>query len=279
MSLAPPCCWPPLAEQRNMAPLAAGPTPSEVRIMASANGMGGGGVVLFSFDWARPAGLEWSAVAWGCQLSSRLPAPSSRPSPLLNALQTAAALSPRRHINPQCRYIAEALGYNDSLAQLNLRYNRIGDDGARYLAQALLKNKGLKMLYLSCNNITAEGVYLLAQSLQHNTVLEHLDLYGNDIDSSGVQSLAAALESNMTLKQLDLPQMEPLIRPLLLRNRQAQGYLRFFPGCSPELNPLGSTPSCAASATSVCGLGLVSIHLGARNLNFLTEYGGLTEGT
>ena len=83
-----------------------------------------------------------------------------------------------------------------SLLTLDLRGNRIGNQGAFLIAQALKSNASLHYLYLQSNEIDNEGVEALASSLRHNTVLRTLDLQSNPITDHGATAFVESLHTN-----------------------------------------------------------------------------------
>ena len=129
--------------------------------------------------------------------------------------------------------LCKALSNNKTLQLLNLRGNRIGDEGVKHLAdtirvntsllvlrlggnevsaksgpslcKALCENKDLKTLDLSCNSIGNVGARHLKEALAtghlHTVVLDH-----NQIGDVGVKHLADALKINRTVRTLRIAQ-------------------------------------------------------------------------
>ncbi|KAI5610251.1 leucine-rich repeat-containing protein 34 isoform X1, partial [Silurus asotus] len=87
---------------------------------------------------------------------------------------------------------------------LDLRYNRISDEGAVHLADLLQENVALQELDLMGNNIGAEGAEQIARSLHHNTSLKKLRMTGNKIQNKGALHFASMLQINSTLEDLDV---------------------------------------------------------------------------
>ena len=83
--------------------------------------------------------------------------------------------------------------------------NNLHADSAYALAELLQRNT-LQELYLSLNGIGDVGVKAIATGLQHNTSLQRLDLFNNNVSDVGAKVLAAALYDNTSLQQLDLEQ-------------------------------------------------------------------------
>jgi len=106
--------------------------------------------------------------------------------------------------------ISKMMMENHSLQEIDMRYNKIGDDGisviagalgnckinklnvsgcgitltgSRSLATALSSNNTIRQLGLMFNPITVEGALLIVKSAVHNTVCQHVgidDVYNND---------------------------------------------------------------------------------------------------
>ena len=90
--------------------------------------------------------------------------------------------------------LADALQYNNTLEQLSLWNNYIGDTGVDILCTALSMNKNnLRKLDLSENDITDAGAGYLGQMLKNNTILTHLTLSRNNISDEGIEELANAI--------------------------------------------------------------------------------------
>ena len=88
--------------------------------------------------------------------------------------------------------LSQALSIN-SLTNLDLRWNSIGDSGAASLSKALVVNSSLTNLNLQVNSIGYSGAASLSQALVVNSSLTNLDLSLNFIDNSGAASLSQAL--------------------------------------------------------------------------------------
>lgn len=63
-----------------------------------------------------------------------------------------------------------------SIVGLDLRYNKITDEGALVLAKALKKNRSLEYLSIAGNKLTAQGVVAVLKAVKRNTSLKVLDL-------------------------------------------------------------------------------------------------------
>jgi len=105
--------------------------------------------------------------------------------------------------------IAKALPYNVHLTSLDLRSNRISDQGVEAIVAALQScrpNHSLKELILSWNSITDRGASKVASLLQDkNCPLERLDLSCNDrIYDTGLRTVVEALKCNSCLRELNV---------------------------------------------------------------------------
>ncbi|XP_054998279.1 ribonuclease inhibitor [Sorex araneus] len=133
-----------------------------------------------------------------------------------------------------CGDICRILGAKESLKELSLMGNKLGDEGARLLCERLLEpscqlqslwvkdcsftgaccqhfsavlaqNKHLVELQLSNNKLEDAGVQQLCQALsQPNTRLQMLCLGDCEVTDSSCRALAALLCANQSLKELDL---------------------------------------------------------------------------
>lgn len=102
------------------------------------------------------------------------------------------------------RAIIEELRENKALTILDLRSNKIGDEGFKALAESLCTNRTLTTLDLWDNNIGPESMRSLVDMLHTNTTLTMLGLGHNNIGTEGAEILAGALRSNATLTRLTL---------------------------------------------------------------------------
>ena len=88
--------------------------------------------------------------------------------------------------------------------RLELKYSRIGAEGASTLASGLPKITELKHLDLSYNDIDDDGVNSLAIGIKHIYQLRYLNLSHNNIGPCGTTSLAGAIACLMNLTHLYL---------------------------------------------------------------------------
>eukprot|EP01105_Mastigella_eilhardi_P020369 TRINITY_DN4846_c0_g1_i5.p1 TRINITY_DN4846_c0_g1~~TRINITY_DN4846_c0_g1_i5.p1 ORF type:complete len:305 (-),score=58.34 TRINITY_DN4846_c0_g1_i5:58-972(-) len=105
--------------------------------------------------------------------------------------------------------LAAALRVNHHLAELNITYNSIGDEGARYIGEALQANDTLAVLNLEDNGITAKGVESICAALHLNVALSSIDLGDNAIGERGADFVCHMLRINHTLTALFLSGTSP----------------------------------------------------------------------
>jgi len=108
---------------------------------------------------------------------------------------------------------AEALSnaflmYGNSLTEIRLQRNFIGDDGIMALGR-FLKHSSVSILHLSSNFISDEGALALAEAMKRDikdegAPLKELHLANNEIGETGCESLGHALRGNQYLKVLVL---------------------------------------------------------------------------
>jgi Ran GTPase-activating protein (RanGAP) involved in mRNA processing and transport len=94
--------------------------------------------------------------------------------------------------------IADGLGSNSTLLNIDLSFCNLGDGGVSTLAQTLgSRNTTLQKLTLQYNSITALGVGVLLETMEHNSNrIRDLDLRSNYIESEGAILLARSLGNN-----------------------------------------------------------------------------------
>ncbi|CAF4277639.1 unnamed protein product, partial [Adineta steineri] len=89
--------------------------------------------------------------------------------------------------------LASALNINQTLIELDLSKNSIGDAGAQSLAKALQKNQTLLTLCLNCNSIDDIGAQHLIEAFKLNKTLLTLNLCDNLISDECCKSLNNSL--------------------------------------------------------------------------------------
>jgi Ran GTPase-activating protein (RanGAP) involved in mRNA processing and transport len=68
--------------------------------------------------------------------------------------------------NDDVAMIYHTLRVNSFITVLDLRYNRISDEGAESISKLLVENSCIIVLNLMCNDIGPEGGQSIAESLQ-----------------------------------------------------------------------------------------------------------------
>ncbi|UJR35786.1 hypothetical protein I4U23_028534 [Adineta vaga] len=101
-------------------------------------------------------------------------------------------------------HIFEALRTATMITHLDLRYNRISDEGAGLLANFLINDQYISILNLQGNDIHRKGTQSIANSLKTNTALSSLSLADNNIGKEGGMAMAETLQININLEHLNL---------------------------------------------------------------------------
>ena len=83
-------------------------------------------------------------------------------------------------------FISQALMVNQTLIELNMGHNKIGDDGITAIAGSL-SNSNITLLHVSWCNIGLIGVKSLAAALSSNQNVRELWLYDNPISLDGAR--------------------------------------------------------------------------------------------
>ena len=96
--------------------------------------------------------------------------------------------------------------FRSSLQNLNLRLNRLGDEGGKLLLEGLLENSTLTQLNLSCNALEFDAATTTRQIVATSTALRNLDLSCNLLSEEAGRLLREGLQQNGTLQSLDLRQ-------------------------------------------------------------------------
>ncbi|XP_059818694.1 NACHT, LRR and PYD domains-containing protein 3-like isoform X1 [Hypanus sabinus] len=92
--------------------------------------------------------------------------------------------------------LISTLGTNQSLTELSLNDNKLGDSGVKLVSAALRVSEcKLQKLWLRDVGLTDSGAEDLASALSTNPSLTELDLGGNKLRDSGVKLLSAALRN------------------------------------------------------------------------------------
>ncbi|XP_051865129.1 ribonuclease inhibitor-like [Pristis pectinata] len=102
--------------------------------------------------------------------------------------------------------LVSALSANQSLTELNLGFNELGDSGVKLLSAALRGPEyEIQRLVLDHVGLTDSAAEFLASALSTQLSLTELDLTGNSLGDSGVKLLSAALSNpECNIQRLEL---------------------------------------------------------------------------
>ena len=92
-------------------------------------------------------------------------------------------------------YISQALMVNQTLLELNMNGNKIGNDGITAIAGSL-SNSNITLLHLRDCIIGLVGVTSLAAALSSNQNIRELRLYGNEITVDGARLIMKSAVDN-----------------------------------------------------------------------------------
>ena len=90
------------------------------------------------------------------------------------------------------------------VTELDVSFNKIGDNGIVCIATALETNTTMRTLGVHGCNISDVGVKSLAKALTVNRSLHELNMNSNYIGDNGMIQIATALQTNNTLKELSI---------------------------------------------------------------------------
>ena len=90
----------------------------------------------------------------------------------------------------------ESLSKCESLKEIRLSNNRLGDEGGIPLAKALKLNKSIRVCHVSNNKLSAESAKEFAELIKANQSLKDLDLSSNMIIMEELQILADAFKES-----------------------------------------------------------------------------------
>ena len=99
--------------------------------------------------------------------------------------------------------ISQALMVNHTLLELNMRENRIGDDGINAIAGSL-SNSNITLLDVRWCNITLVGAKSLAAALSSNQSIKALYLNGNLISLDGARLIMKSAVDNGVCEYVDI---------------------------------------------------------------------------
>ncbi|CAC5423312.1 unnamed protein product [Mytilus coruscus] len=100
-------------------------------------------------------------------------------------------------------YVAMIIEHNESISNLNLSKNKLGDSGI-LIGNALKENEMITTLDLSWNHLRGNGAIGIARGLEKNTKLLNLQVAWNGFAFEGCAALGHTLVHNSTLSTIDL---------------------------------------------------------------------------
>ena len=102
------------------------------------------------------------------------------------------------------RALGRALRTNTALCCLNLRLNRLGDEGGRAIIDSVRQHPRLERLDLSHNGLAALSTRALGKCLPLNGVLREVELLGNELGAEAGAPVRAALDAAPALEVFSL---------------------------------------------------------------------------
>ena len=106
--------------------------------------------------------------------------------------------------NEGAKWLSAGIKASITLKKLDIESNGIGDTGAKAIANGLIHNTSLKMLCLNRNVIGCSGATEISVALTKNNTLQRLEIDGNKIGESGAMAIARSLLHNTSLKALHM---------------------------------------------------------------------------
>mmetsp|Transcript_18155 Transcript_18155/g.51206 ORF Transcript_18155/g.51206 Transcript_18155/m.51206 type:complete len:532 (+) Transcript_18155:93-1688(+) len=135
----------------------------------------------------------------------------------------------------------QKISRNDSLIEVDLRYEFLGDEGAQVIAKSLATNTHLENLRITNNEIGDAGCKALGKAIARNNTLKTLDLSFNDaITNKGASYLLKGLEANTSITQLTLLFNKQIGQDILKDIRKLLERNMSFPKAGREANRKGS---------------------------------------
>lgn len=110
--------------------------------------------------------------------------------------------------------IAAMLRVNKTIKRIDLAHgDYFRDFGAEYIAESLKANNTLSELVLRTDKIGDEGTVKLAEALRKNNSLTRIDLSYNEIGDVGAEAMIAALRENNTVVSIDISKIDNHVSP------------------------------------------------------------------
>ena len=92
------------------------------------------------------------------------------------------------------KVLGEMLGINQTIKQLYLGTNHLGDLDLWYIITGMMRNTSINLLDLNSNLFKAARP--IAHLLEHHTHLEEIELTNSQIDEAGFREMCSALQRN-----------------------------------------------------------------------------------
>lgn len=123
---------------------------------------------------------------------------------LLNSSTTRRKLSSKAPTGGKNRIalISEAVAHSNSLLQLSLLNNDLGDENGEILFQSFLQNESLTSISVVMNNIGMKAAMVIAKALKRSKTLTVLNLSFNKLGKRGCEAIAQSLGKNNSLLKL-----------------------------------------------------------------------------
>ncbi|GFN95855.1 leucine-rich repeat-containing protein 16a, partial [Plakobranchus ocellatus] len=157
-------------------------------------------------------------------------------------------------------YVLNALGSNDTLMEIDISGNGIGDIGARMLAKALMINSKLNKVVWDKNNVSVQGFEDVAEALQKNLTLKKMPYPITDAAAAlrlfpdrteaALQKIESFLQRNHSPRRFDPDQAYRLQQGFLISSTQ-QMVDRLVVKVEDTINALQSTSSAESHAHEV----------------------------
>ena len=147
------------------------------------------------------------------------------------------------------RNICFAVSQNQSLTELDLSYNNLGDRPCMSLAKALAKCPKLRRLELACAGITSQGAEMLALAAQASTTLKYLGLSRNTLGRRGGRAIVRAQVFGVKSeeREVNIDGCDVTVEPLGgIRNLTPKGGGKPYPFLDDDGNKCVWQPTCPA---------------------------------
>jgi len=102
------------------------------------------------------------------------------------------------------KYLTNALNYNRTIKEINIKDNEFGNQGAKYLSYILKNNNTIENLNLEHNGINNIGINYIAKSLKFNKGINELNLSLNDFNDNNLKYLTKSMENNYVIRNIKM---------------------------------------------------------------------------